>query len=191
MRAMRTGVMVAVVIALLGAWTTAVSAEDAADPMAPAYFTFTTGEPVEYAEGEVTPIDGTTTEIRGGSVVGTPVEATDPRASGLLASVHNADAFRSDDSHYTTFTTSVRLVNDDGAWSGTGTSMVAFTSKMALGDDIPRSTELTVLTGEGGYQGLTLIMSASDDGDSEAHWGVIVPTDGMPPVPDLPHLPAE
>ena len=181
MRAMRASVMVAFVIGLSGAWTTAVGAED---PLAPAYFTFTTGRSAEFTEGEVTRIDGTTTEIRGGRSAGKPVEATDPRASGLLTTVHNADAFRSGDSHYTTFTTSERLVNDGGAWSGTGTSVSAFTSEMALADEFPRSTEMTVLTGEGGYEGLMLILGSSFDGASEAQWGVIVPTDQMPPTPD-------
>ena len=138
----------------------------------------------ESTEGGVTHVDGDTTEVRGSSSVGRPVEATDVRASGLVSTVSNADAFRSGDSHFTTVTSSVRLVNDDGAWSGTSTSVVAFTEAMALGDDFPRSAEMTILTGEGAYKGLTLIMSESYDGDSEAQWGVIVPTDRMPPAPD-------
>jgi len=54
-----------------------------------------------------------------------------------------------------------------------------------LGDDDWRATESTVLTAEGGYEGLTLIMLQYWDDDSQMHWGVIVPTDRMPPVPDL------
>jgi hypothetical protein len=173
--------MVAPILALSGAWTTAAGAEA---PLAPAYFTFTTGRSAEFIEGEVTHIDGNTTEIRGGYSAGKPVEATDPRASGLLTTVHDADAFRSGDSRFTTFTTSVRLVNEGGVYSGTGTSVSAFTSEMALADEFPRSTEMTVLTGEGGYEGLMLILGSSDDGNGEADWGVIVPTDQMPPTPD-------
>ena len=185
MRTLRTSLAGTVIVMLVVSLSVTVAAQDEADPLAPAYFTYTTGRSAEFTEGEVTRIDGTTTEIRGGRSAGKPVEATDPRASGLLTTVHNADAFRSGDSHYTTFTTSERLVNDGGAWSGTGTSVTAFTSEMSLADEFPRSTELTVLTGEGAYEGLMLLLGSSFDGASEAQWGVIVPTDQMPPTPDL------
>ena len=191
MRTVRLSLAGTLILMLVASLSVAAVAQDEADPMAPAYFTFATELSGAFAEGQVTAIDSTTTEIRGATWIGQPVEATDPRASGLLTYVDNADAFKFSDSHYTTVTSSVRLVNDGGTWSGTGTSVVAYTSEMALSDEIPRSTGLTVLAGEGGYQGLTLIMSTPDDFDNEANWGVIIPTDGMPPVPDPMEVPVE
>ena len=184
MRTLRASLTGTIILLLAGSLSVAVAAQDEADPMAPAYFTYTTEMSGAFAEGEVTPIDSTTIEIRGSSWVDQPVEATDTRASGLLTYLDNADAFRSGDSHYTTVASSVRLVNDGGSWSGTGASVVAFTSEMALSGDLPMSMGLTVLTGEGGYEGLTLIMSTLDTGGSEPSWGVIIPAGGMPPMPD-------
>ena len=191
MRTLRLYLVGTIVLGLLASLPAAVAAQDEADPMSLAYFTFATELSEAFAEGQVTAIDSTTTEIRGSTWVDQPVEATDPRASGLLTYVDNADTFRSGDSGAMTVTSNVRLVNDGGTWSGTGMSMVAFTIEMALSDEGPRSTGLIVLTGEGGYQGLTLIMSTPDDLDNEANWGVIIPTDGMPPMPDPMEPPAE
>ncbi len=191
MRPLRVPLGGAVILLLAISLSVAVAAQDEADPMAPAYFTFQTESSGAFDEGQVTAVDGTTTEIRGGIWVDQPVEATDPRASGLMTYVDNADTFTFGDSAATTVTSSVRLVNDGGTWSGTGLSMVAFTSEMALSDEVPRTTGLIVLTGAGGYQGLTLIMSAPDDFDNAANWGVIIPTGGMPPVPDPMEPPAE
>jgi hypothetical protein len=185
MRTLRLSLAGVVILSLVGGLSVAVVAQDGADPLDPAYFTFTVGEPGEWDVGESTDIDDMTTEVRGATVVGIPVEASDPRASGLLASAHNADSFESDDSGVRTATVSVRLVNDSGAWSGTSTGVTV------LAEDAPRSTELTVLAGEGGYEGLSLVMSASHDGDNEMLWGVIIPADGMPPIPDSVEVPVE
>ncbi len=40
------------------------------------------------------------------------------------------------------------------------------------------------LTGEGGYEGLTPIMGQSAGADAMVNWGVVVPSDQMPPMPD-------
>lgn len=150
--------------------------------MVPAYFTFTSGSPVGPTGGGDTYCDGSTCEARGMVVFGIPIEASDRRASGLLAFAENSDNFfYGDDDDYAihTVTKSTRLANDGGAWSGAGTGA------RALGDDDWRAAESTVLTGEGGYEGLTLIMLQYWDDDSQMQWGVIVPTDRMPPMPDL------
>jgi hypothetical protein len=41
-----------------------------------------------------------------------------------------------------------------------------------------------VLTGEGGYEGLTLIMGQSANDDTMTNWSIILPSDLMPPVPE-------
>ena len=43
---------------------------------------------------------------------------------------------------------------------------------------------MNVLTGEVGYEGLTLIMSQYYDDDAQTHHGIIVSNDRLPPVPD-------
>ena len=45
--------------------------------------------------------------------------------------------------------------------------------------------------GEGGYEGLTLVMIEYADDDAQTRRGVIFPSDQMPPMPDPAELPAE
>ena len=81
---------------------------------------------------------------------------------------------------------SERLTNDGGAWSGTARSVVLDA------EDGPLVATMDVLTGEGGYEGLTLIMGQFERlilgqferVDMDANWGVIVPSDQVPPMPD-------
>ena len=42
----------------------------------------------------------------------------------------------------------------------------------------------TLLTGEGGYEGLSLILNQIWDADSERQWGVVLPSELVPPMPD-------
>ena len=51
---------------------------------------------------------------------------------------------------------------------------------------------MEVLTGEGGYEGLTLVMGQFMQMDvGDAIWGFILPSDQVPPMPDPPEPPAE
>ena len=43
---------------------------------------------------------------------------------------------------------------------------------------------MAALTGEGDYEGLNLIMSQHRSADTETFWGVILPSDQLPPTPD-------
>ena len=47
-------------------------------------------------------------------------------------------------------------------------------------------TGLSMLTGEDGYEGLTLMMNQYRDLDTTTFWGVIIPSDKVPPFPELP-----
>ena len=178
MRTLRLSLAGAVILALLGAWTIAASAEDAADPMAPAYFTYTL-EPVG-----VFPVEGDENVVRDHREMDA-VEATDPRASGLLTTIGNWNEVAHEGSGFSTAATSVRLANDGGAWSGTGRGTIAYLDGHGL------MTGLSMLTGEDGYEGLTLMMNQYRDLDTTTFWGVILPSDQVPPMPDPVELATE
>ena len=69
MRTLRVSMAGTIVLGLLASLPAAVAAQDEADPMGPAYFTFATELSGAFAEGQVTAIDSTTTEMRGGTWV--------------------------------------------------------------------------------------------------------------------------
>lgn len=153
---------------------------DASDPLAPSAFTFTVetvGEP-EWGlerEGE----DGTTVEVTGFRSL-ERIEATDPRASGLATTAMNRNQLEvgGEGGGVQTFTAQVRLTNDDGAWAGGDHGVFAFAEGVFAG------SYSNVLTGEGGYEGLSLIVNQTWDADSERFWGVILPSELVPPMPD-------
>ena len=66
-------------------------------------------------------------------------------------------------------------MNDDGAWTGTG---------RGFGGDETQSVDVWELTGEAGYDGLSLFMF-THEGAAEP-WGGIVASDAIPPYPELP-----
>jgi len=177
MRTLRLSLAGAVILALLGAWTIAASAEDAADPMAPAYFTYTT-EPVgeSYMPEEMVVRDHQDMQM---------LEATDPRASGLITISVNSNLVEIGGGAVMTAAMSERLTNDGGAWSGTGRFV------MASAEDGGLMAAMDVLTGEGSYEGLTLIMGQFAGAAAMTNWGVIVPSDQMPPMPDPVEPPEE
>ena len=182
MRTLRVSLAGVVILTLLGGLSVAVAAQDTeADPMAPAFFTF--DQPVmervmvgEYAYEEDANADELPQKVRSEVAVGY-IEATDPRASGRVTSVTNMNMLEVEGGGVATVATMMRLVNDGGAWSGTALAL-----HMAAED--AGITSMTVLTGEGGYEGLTLIMSQYYDDNARTRRGVIVPSDQMPPMPD-------
>jgi len=183
MRTLRMSLLGTVILALLAGSSGAVVAQDLTGPMAPAYFTFTL-EPTAEPEGIGGDSDSFEFEVRGVEEVEI-VAASDPRASGVLTTFGNANALEVDDGGFMTAATSVRLVNDGGAWSGTGGAVQAFV------EDRGFATVLAVLTGEGDYEGLTLVMTQYYDDDAQARQGVIVPSDKVPPFPDAIEAAAE
>ena len=182
MHTFRLSLVGVAILTLLGGLSAAVVAQVEADLMAPAVFTFTLETAPESTDNEGE--GGWTREVRGYEEVDV-VEADDQRASGLLTTITNIDTVEVDDGGFMTAATSVRLVNDGGAWSGTGRGVIAFVEE---GDF---ATVMNVLMGEGGYEGLTLIMSQYYDDDAQTRHGIIVPNDRLPPVPDPIELAAE
>ena len=73
-----------------------VAAQDQAEPMAPAYFTYTVAEPADWDEGRTSDPGAAVTELRDARVIDVPLDASDPRVSGLLSSTLNVDTIEGD-----------------------------------------------------------------------------------------------
>ena len=155
-----------------------------ADPMAPAAFVFRSEQMQE-------PEWGTDHESAGGSVSESrgvrqveQITATDPRASGVMTTSENRTQIESDTGVLQNWSMTARLANDGGAWSG---------PVQIVGVHSPEFGQLagmSKLTGEGGYDGLTLFMHQAGDHFSFTSWGLIVPNELLAPMPD-PVGPAE
>lgn len=177
MRAIRMAATMVACLVLIGAGSVTGAAQEVADPMAPASFTFTL-EPVEETSGRHMP------EVIRGYEEANTVEATDPRVSGLLTSTMNWNWAVGGDTGVLTAASSERLTNEDGAWVGEGRQLLTGV------DGSSRMNGLFVLAGEGSYEGLTLILSRSWDAGTDVNWGVIVPDDQLPPIPEPVTAPA-
>ena len=78
-----------------------------------------------------------------------------------------------------------RSTNEGGTWTGTGRGVMT-------GGEVLMMTGMGVLTGEGGDEGLTLVMGEfmqMNVGDT--NWGFILPSDQVPPMPDPMEPPTE
>lgn len=110
------------------------------------------------------------------------LEASDPRLSGE-GSVRNAGVpLPSDEVFIVLVTQSLRIANEEGAWTGGGwLYAVPSEDEGGVGQDEPT----WVLTGEGAYEGLTAMLrpELSEEG---SFGGVIVEAEvpAAPPVPE-------
>lgn len=148
------------------------------DPMAPAAFRYTLetqGEPNWGVRQESA--DGTMLERRGFEQV-ERLEATDPRASGLMTTSENWTQVEAGGTRVDTTSVMVRLTNDAGSWSGPGERIGA------VSDQVMEMAGITTLTGEGDYEGLTLYLGQSGDYLSQTSWGTIVPSELVAPMPE-------
>jgi hypothetical protein len=171
-RAIKTTAISILAIGLLAGSTVGVTAQDEeeADLATPSYYTWTAGEPTSTTEGT---FDEDTGEMRGFVLEGIPVEASDPRASGVASIVINGNSESAGIIESRTY----RIVNDEGAWVGTTIYVVAG-GPSADEPDIQR--EMGVLVGEGGYAGL-INMATSDYSEGSSGDGVILGL-SMPPA---------
>ena len=148
--------------------------DEAADPTAPNWFTWqSVGDgPPEFSEDPAT----------GLPVITVQVEATDERASGTYTNLENF-AQSEDDERYRVGSTSLRLVNDGGEWVGTQ-RFIAGATAGPNGNDVNGS--FVEMTGEGGYEGLTLFVFSVFEGldGPPVRMGFIVPTDVIPTMPE-------
>ncbi|MGD8485940.1 MAG: hypothetical protein PVG27_02100 [Chloroflexota bacterium] len=183
MRVLQTGAIGTIILVLIGAWAGVVAAQDVADPMAPAYFTFTLESVTEPGPGDE---GGTGGEFGGEQrfVQVDRVRATDPRASGLLTSAVHLELLEAGGVGLVSGAERVRLANDGGTWSGTAQVF------QAVAED-GGATVMVTLTGQDGYDGLSLVMVQYYDDAVQTRRGFIIPSDRQPPVPDAVELPAE
>jgi len=132
------------------------------------------------------------------TLVDMPFDASDPRAAGRLTAVWAESDLTEDGLRSVYIKEGLRLVNDGGAWVGTGVRLSVNEKdqrtrkqKRKGWGKAPLSAygRFMELTGEGGYEGLSMVVTVRG-GEGV---GVIVPTDAVPaqPEPPLPELPAE
>ena len=172
MRTVKATVISILALGLLAGSAVGVAAQEADTTASSSAFTIQfAGEPVV----KMPPGTGILTVVE-------PIEATDERASGTLTSVvlaARADVANRDGGLVQTF--AVRIENDAGSWVGSSRGFTTYPS------DGPETVqELAELVGEGGYDGLTLFWAATGVSGDFRWLGVILPTDEIPAVPDLP-----
>jgi hypothetical protein len=131
-------------------------------------FTVTIGEPAGYTDmGD----DGLL-------LFDTPVEASDPRATGTMQNLTNEGGLVREVNPLLVRREGLRLANDGGSWVGHGTSVAIY------GDDgIPTAGHIIELVGEGGYDGLSMFVISQP---VDPWLGIIVPTDTLPTQPEAP-----
>jgi hypothetical protein len=162
---------ITITIGLLAGSSLGVAAQDEADPMAPSTFTW------ELSDGEF----GTDPETGLFVVVGRS-EATDPRATGTWTQFEEGAAVEDDGRRYQVASGSIRLLNEGGAWVGTSRGLG--TRLLPEGDD----SVLTFkeLSGEGGYEGLSMFIFHPSMDPEGRPVGFIVPSDVVLPFPEPP-----
>ena len=170
MRTLKITVICTIAVGLLAGSAIGVAAQDA-DPAAPSVWS---GQLVP-AQGEQISFEETPTYLELLGRDSGQIEASDPRISGDWEQVLAVRVFDPEGDGAVLQTATIRVENDGGSWSGTY-------SGWAGG---PSSQGWNVLTGEGGYEGLTAVFSQTAEGALE---GLIVP--GVAPAaPEAP--PAE
>ena len=126
-------------------------------------------------------------QMRGLVVYGAPVEASDPRLSGLYNYVINGNGQKLGTPDFALVESrSWRMENDGGAWTGTTTWV-----EVGPGTEGPpaMAAEAGILIGEGGYEGLIAIIHG-DYGEGNQGEAVILEVP-VPPIPEVPEAPAE
>jgi hypothetical protein len=165
-----------IAIGLLAGSAVSVSAQDEeADSMAPSAFS---GNWDNVGDAAIIPDPDTGLERWEWAVV-----AADPRASGTWTQVEDFARVEVDGLDYEALGSSLRLANDGGAWVGMTRTVMS----------VDPNGEGTVgafmeLTGEGGYEGLSLFVfdTAGVAGEEPVSNAFIVPTEMVPVMPPAP-----
>jgi hypothetical protein len=183
-RGIKTTTISILALGLLAGSAVGVAAQDeeAAEASTPAYVTYeVTDDAMNVIDGDFDEMAG---EMRGLVFQGVPVEASDPRLSGLWYFAINGNGQNLGTGDYGILESrSYRMENDGGAWSGTTT----YADTIDPSTDAPAAFEAGILIGEGGYDGLIAYVQA-DYRDGQRGDAVILEV-AVPPVPELP--PAE
>jgi len=113
------------------------------------------------------------------------LDASDSRLSGDGSWRTSGVPMQSEDAFVVLVSMSLRIANDEGAWTGDGLLYALPANEDPVGTDEPT----WVLTGEGAYDGLTAVLRA-DLGPDGSFAGVIVGAE-PPAAPPVPEPPAE
>ena len=177
----RTVFTMAISIGLIAGSAAAVAAQDEEAEAPPAaYATGTIGwPPAELVEPDVELVpDGN--EERGLMLIDLPVEFTDPRLSGMLTVSANGTTREFPDGRAWIESRTYRIVNDGGAWNGSGRLVRGFSE--ALGDQL-FDEETMLLTGDGAYDGYIAFISV-DALDDQAPVEALILAAEQPPLPE-------
>ncbi len=187
MRGIQSALSAALAVGLVASSAVGVAAqEETADLSTPTYVTWESGEPASVTEGV---FDAEAGEMRGIRIDGVPLEASDPRLSGVAYFVINGNIESNTETGATVESRSYRIVNDEGAWTGTSTYVDAAD---ITGED-PQMlliNEAGVLIGEGAYEGLIAI-SYSDYLEADHQGEAVILRISAPPAPEIPEVPVE
>ena len=171
-RTIRTTTISVLAVGMLAGGALGVSAQD--EDLAPAQVTISYVEP---------PIGMTFEEETGLEVAVIETVATDPRATGILKISSDLGFVDTDGQVFQVLSESARLSNDAGAWTGPIITQLYVDTSSDGGP--PAGSTFWQLTGEGAYDGLSMLVSKFGAGDVS---GIIVPT-GM--IPEQPAVPTE
>ena len=181
MKGSRITITAAITVGLMvSSWVgvTAQDEEPAAEPAA--YATGTIGwPPAEIVEPEVEPVPGGNDE-RGLMLVDLPVEFSDSRLSGLLTISANGTTRELTDGRAWIELRTHRIVNDQGAWAGSGTLVRASSDELGLGVD----QQSMLLVGEDAYDGLIAYVFLDAPPEGESTWEALILEAEQPPLPD-------
>ncbi len=140
--------------------------------------------PAELIRPEVQEVPGGTDEL-GLQLIDLPVDFSDPRLSGVLTISGNGTTRDLADGRAWIESRTHRIVNEDGAWAGSGYLVRATSDELGLGVD----QQSMLLVGKGGYDGLIayVYLDAPDEGPGT--WQARILEAEQPPLPD--HVPVE
>jgi hypothetical protein len=130
----------------------------------------------------VTALDGAIIRVRGNELV-TVEESSDPRVSGQATISVNFDAYPGPNGIPGTTQVrfgEMRLVNEDGAWSGRFTGSLGGSGFL----------QTYWLEGEGAYEGLSYVVTAGGSGNTWQSSGLIFPGE-IPPMGTSVSLPID
>lgn len=167
-------------LALVAGSVVAVGAQtdtEAADPVAATFVTgkISTAEQETVVEPVETTVDGVL-QGRGLRDEGATIESNDPRLTGSITRVLNANVWQGTEFSYVR-SDQVRIENEAGSWSGPSTTI--HHSGAGIPEDEETDLHTTLLTGEGDYEGLSAHLVTSDN----AFEGIIFAGE-PPPFPE-------